>query len=220
MSQQVNLCSPLLLTQKRYFSANAMASSLAAFVLLGGALCAFWVWSLSSSSDELNRTLTMHAKEQETLQAAIRAGQAGAGTMMTNMAQDLDTVRAQLAQREHLLEELQRGLLREGQGHSVRMRMVAQTIPAQVWVTEVLAEEKKLEVRGFTLEPVALDEWVARLALNPGLQGQALSAIKVERVTEEAKDAPAGAARAQPTWAFTLVSSVLASSPNTAGGRP
>jgi Tfp pilus assembly protein PilN len=162
----------------------------------------------------------MYAKEQETLQAGIRAGQAGAGTMMTNMAQDLDTVRAQLAQREHLLEELQRGLLREGQGHSVRMRMVAQTIPAQVWVTEVLAEEKKLEVRGFTLEPVALDEWVARLALNPGLQGQTLSAIKVERVTEEAKDVPAGAAKALPTWAFTLVSSVLASSSNAAGGRP
>ncbi len=43
MAQQINLCSPILQTQKRYFAAQAMLVSLAAVLLLGAALTAYAV---------------------------------------------------------------------------------------------------------------------------------------------------------------------------------
>ena len=45
MAQQINLSTPILLVQKRYFSANTIAISLGAFLVLGGALCAAWIWN-------------------------------------------------------------------------------------------------------------------------------------------------------------------------------
>ena len=38
MPQQINLSTPVLLTQKRYFSAQTMLVSLGVFVLVGGAM--------------------------------------------------------------------------------------------------------------------------------------------------------------------------------------
>lgn len=140
--------------------------------------------------------------------------------------QELQTRQTQLQQREQVLAELGRGLLRDGQGHAARLRLVAQTIPTEVWVTEVRADERQMEVQGYTLEPAALNQWVARLGAHPSLQGHALSALKIERVgaAEAPKMEPgtagAAASRARPSWSFTLVSTALGMQAIEAGGRP
>jgi Tfp pilus assembly protein PilN len=102
-----------------------------------------------------------------------------------------------------LFEELQRGLFRRGWGHAARLELLARSIPAQVWVTEVKADDVQLDVSGFTLEPAALNDWVAKLAASPLLQGQKLTTVKVENTS-----AVAGKAGARPTWSFNLVSAV------------
>lgn len=212
MPQQINLRAPILLTQRHYFSAQTMAVALGVFVMLGGALCAYWVWSLTSSTQGLRLTLNGYAKEKDSLEAALKTSREGAGPAEASLTQQLQARRVELQQRELLLAELRRGLLPEGQGHSARLRLVAKTIPAAVWVTDVIADDSKMEVRGFTLEPAALNDWMARIAVDPALKGQALSAIKVERVAAEAMPAaPASVASApkQATWAFTLVSTVV-----------
>ena len=224
MPQQINLCSPILQTQKRSFSASTMGLSLGVGLLLGGALIAYWVWSLSSTGEEHQRTLSAYAKEKENLQTAIKTRQASAGPADSGLTKDLQSRRTQLEQRERLLTELRRGLLREGQGHAARLHLVAKTIPAPVWVTEVLIDENQMEVRGYTLEPAAINEWVARLVADPVLQGQVLSAVKVERVSPEVPNVPASAARQQqlqqPSWAFTLLSAVASPSVAAPGVRP
>ena len=62
-------------------------------------------------------------------------------------------------------------------------------------------DANQMEVSGFTQEPAALNDWVARLALHPVLTGQQLSRVKVERV------APAPGGRA--LWSFSLVSTAV-----------
>lgn len=53
------------------------------------------------------------------------------------------------------LAELSRGsFLADGQGHAARLQLVAASIPAQVWVTDVKADELQLDISGFTLEPL------------------------------------------------------------------
>lgn len=234
MAQQINLRTPILLAQKKYFSADTMAVSLAVFLLLGGALCAFWVWSLNASANAMTVTLANYARERDSLQAAIKARQDAAAPAAAALKQELQYRRDELAARQGLLGELTKGLASAGHGHAARLRLVAQSIPAQVWVTALLADDARLEVRGFTLEPDALNAWVAALASAPLLKGQALSAVKVERARLEQMGAgaagptPAPAALAtasaplqRPAWEYTLVSALApVPAPAASGARP
>ena len=213
MPQQINLCTPILLTQKRYFSAQTMVQAWAVFVILGGGLCAYWVGSLNAASEGFKMTLATQARELDSLKSALLQGQAGAAPMTAALAQQLQGSKGELLQREALLRELQRGLFRPGWGHSARLQLVAQSIPAPVWITEVKADEQQLEVSGFTLEPAALNEWVSRLAPSPLLQGQKLATFKVESASTALK------AAARPTWSFSLVSA-LGSPTVVKGGKP
>ena len=72
MPQQINLFTPILLTQKRYFSARTMVQALAVFVILGGGLCAYWVWSLNAASEGFGKTLATQSRE---LESQVPAGQ-------------------------------------------------------------------------------------------------------------------------------------------------
>ncbi len=220
MPQQINLCTPLFQTQKRYFSALTMAQALGVFVLLGGALAAYWSWSLQNLSAGYQQSVAANQREIDRLQAAILLNRANAAPADAALVQELQARREELQQREQLLDELQRGLLREGQGHAARLQLVAQTIPAQAWVSSLRADADRLELSGYTLEPAALNGWMARLADSPLLQGQQLSVVKVERVGPDAAPAAAvGPAAGVPYWAYTIVTAVAPR--NGAGeGRP
>lgn len=221
MPQQINLCTPILLTQKRYFSAQTMAQALAVFVLLGGGLCAYWVWSLNSASEGFKLTLATQAQELASLQAAIQQGKVSAAPLEAALAQQLQGHKLDLQQRQGLMEELQRGLFRPGWGHAARLQLVARSIPAQVWVTDLMADDHQLRLTGFTLEPAALNDWVSRLAASPLLQGQQLSTVKVEQASAAVLKtlantptpgasvaSPAAAGASRPMWSFTLVSAL------------
>ena len=220
MPQQINLCTPILLTQKRYFSALAMVQALALFMVVGGGLAAYWIWSLKAASQGFRQTLAAHAVETANLKAAIQARKAVALPVDPALVQMLQTRRLDELRREKILFELRRGLFRPGWGHSARLQLVAQSIPSQVWVTDIRTDEGQIDVSGFTLEPAALNDWVSKLAENPLMQGQALANIKVERVGSGGQNtnglaigagvAPVPAAAAssaqRPVWSFNLVS--------------
>ena len=220
MAQQINLCTPILLTQKRYFSAQTMVQALAVFVVFGGSLCGYWVWSLNTASEGFKKTLATQAHELESLQAAIKQGKVDTGPLEAALAKELEGQQMTLQQRQSLMEALQRGLFRPGWGHAARLRLVAQSIPAQVWLTDLKADDSQLELSGFTLEPAALNDWVSKLAASPLLQGQKLATVKVENasaavlkaLTVPATSAPPGASTAaaqpRPMWSFSLVSAL------------
>lgn len=225
MPQQINLRTPILLTQKHYLSASTIVLALAVIGAFSAALCGYWVWSLEAHSAELGKTLDSYSQERTRLQEALKQRQSSVLPADTSLMQELQARQAQLQQREQVLAELNRGLLQDGQGHAARLRLVAQTIPAEVWVTEVRADERQMAVQGYTLEPSALNQWVARLAAHPLLQGHALSAVKIERVGVEAPRVEPGTgaqagSRTRPSWLFTLVSTAADVPAMRAGGSP
>lgn len=202
MPQQINLCTPILLTQKRYFSAQAMLLSLAIFLVFGGGLSAYWVRSLKLASEGFRQTLATQSRELTSLQSALAQGKAGVAPVDAALTQDLRARRTELPQREKLFEELQRGLFKPGWGHAARLQLLAQSIPPSVWLTEVKADEVQLDVSGFTLEPAALNDWVGKLAASPLLEGQKLTTVRVEN------SSVAGAGTTPPRWSFNLVSAI------------
>jgi len=200
MPQQINLSTPVLLAQKRYFSAQTMLVSLALFVVLGGLGAAYTLWDLRMATSALQATVATQDPELARLRASVAQAKAIDAVGDAPVLQQLQAARLQLVERTKLLAEMQRGLLGPGRGHSARLQLVGQTIPAQAWVTGVVADTAHMEVTGFTQEPSALNDWVARLAQSPVLAGQQLARVKVER----AAPTPGG----RPLWSFTLGSAM------------
>jgi len=208
MAQQINLCAPILLSEKRYFSAQTMVQALAVFLVLGSVLCAAWVWNLRSASQGFSDAMAAQTREIESLQAAIQRSRANAAPVDSALVQQLQDKRNAVTVRSKLLDALRDGVLVPGFAHSDRLQWVARSIPDPVWVSDVKMEDGRFEVAGWTLEPAALNEWVAKLSSSALMHGLQLSNVKVENVTVAVNPAAPAAAppiAQRPTWSFVLV---------------
>jgi Tfp pilus assembly protein PilN len=224
MPQQINLSTPVLLVEKRYFSALAMLQTLVALVVLGGALTAYGVVSLRSATAQMRSTGSAQAAELATLRATLAA--APAEGSVKQLEQDLAAAQAQLTERSETLAELRRGVLAPGSGHSDRLKLVAASIPESAWVTEILADPARIEVRGFTHDPAALNPWIARMAQSALLTGQTLRKVRVEAVggasagTRPATGGSPDLSTGRPVWSFVLGSGAAATAPFAEGKAP
>lgn len=207
MPQQVNLFLPILRKNKESFTAQTLAMALVIVLIGGSALSAAWVWNLKRASNSLQQTLDAQGNELASLRAALEAARASAGPEQAALTQELTQLQAELQKRQAVRDSLGQGVVQSGQGHAARLRLVAQTIPASAWIAGLKTDSDVLEVTGQTLAPEALNDWVARLAASPLLQGQTLNAVKVEQV------APGAAANTAASWSFTLVSRVAKAAP-------
>lgn len=217
MAQQINLFSPILLAPKRYFSARAMLRSLLVFALLLAATGAWMIGNSSTLRRDLQSSLQAQSAERARLTQALAAPAATSGPAL---AQELTQAEQTLAARRALLDELSRGRLVAGRSHAAVLRMVAQTVPASVWLTDVRLVAGRLDLSGKTLQPEALRPWLVQLAQHPVTAGQQLAAVKLERVVAAAGSEASAAAGEQ--WTFQLVSQVpaVATESATTGGRP
>lgn len=206
MAQQINLCTPILLTEKRYLSATTLVQALALFALVGGGLAAYWAWSLKASTAGFKKAMSGNVVELATLKAAIQVRKAGGAPPEPALVQELQLRRVAMGRKEALIEDLRQGLFKEGWGQSARLQLVGQTIPAQIWITSMRADSVQLDLTGFTLEPAELNEWVRKLSTSPLMQGQRLAALKVEQVKPDAQRDERVAAAGQAVWSFNLVS--------------
>lgn len=228
MPQQINLCTGILTTQKQRFTARTMLPALGVFIALGGALVAGGTWSLQRSSDGYRSTLDAQSAEIKTLQEAIAQSRANAAPVDPALVQQLQDRRNTVKAREKVLAEVQQGMFRPGEGHSDRLLMVARSIPAPVWLTSVKVDSARFEVVGFTLEPAALNDWVAKLAANPLMRDLRLSTVTVENTAAAQVAVPVAAAATQPgsraagvrsMWSFSLVN-LEPPAPVLSGGKP
>jgi Tfp pilus assembly protein PilN len=219
MPQQINLCSPIQFAPKQRFSAQTLVQALVVFLVAGGLLCATWLWNVQRVSAGFSQPLEDQARDIQGLKTALDAAKASAAPVDAGLLQQLKMQKAALLQREQLQAALRQGLLQPGMGHSDRLQLIAQTIPAPVWVTEVKTDSGRFEVTGFTLEPSALNEWVSRLSASALMQGLKLATVQVQNATmnlsgartnQPVAAAPSVAASAapapRPVWSFNLVS--------------
>ncbi len=233
MPQQINLCSPIKLSSQQSFSAQTMVRALAVFLVAGGILCAAWLWNLQHVSAAFSQTLEDQARDIQGLKAALDAAKASAAPADAALVVQLKSQKALLAQREQLQAALRQGLLQEGMGHSDRLQLIARTIPAPVWVTELKTDSARFEVTGFTLEPSALNEWVSRLSASPLMQGLKLATVQVEntamsparaRADQPAAAVPlvaaSGMAAQRAVWSFNLVSALPQAAPAAEETKP
>jgi Tfp pilus assembly protein PilN len=239
MAQQINLYSPILLAPKRHFSALAMVHSLA---VLAAGLVAFSLWAVSQTQGlrhSLAAAVAADTAEQQRLQAALAARPAPPSNVSA-LEQELTQAQRQLAEREALLAAITTPTPGSSASRSALLRLLAQTLPASAWLTEVTLVDGRIELAGATLQPETLRPWLDRLSAHPALAGQVLAAVRVERRdnttgTTSAGGNSSGNSGNQESWAFRVASArsgavpttptsptspTAPASPTVPGGRP
>ena len=185
MAQQINLYNPILLTPLRHFSAAAMARALLVLLLLLAALCGWLGWRSTQLARQLEATESFQQAERQQLEKSLAGRKAlpgDTGALQQEVAREQQALVALRAR----LEATQRGLVREGRSPAALLRLVAATVPAPVWLTEVQIDDGQLALRGMTLQPEALKPWVAAFAKHPLTAAQQLGVGRVERQTPDA----------------------------------
>ena len=208
MSQQINLCTVNFRPVRQRFAARSMAQALAVFLLLGGVLAAAWAWNLEQSSSSYRQSTAAQAAELASLKAAILKSRENARPVDPALLALLQDRRLSVKQREALIEAVQQGMFKPGEGHSDRLLMLARSIPGPIWITGARVDASQFVVDGFTLDTSALNEWVRNLAAQPLLRNLRLTTVTVENKTAaKAMSAAAGASApraAMPVWSFNL----------------
>ncbi len=177
MAQQINLYSPILLQPRRLFSARTMLQALAA-LLAGLALLGTWVdYRTTQQRHELAATTAAQAADRQRLQAEL-ASRPATPRDHSALEQELVQARQAVADRQRLLGELN-----NPQAHASRaavLRLIAQTAPDRLWLTDVRVADGRLDLAGTSLQPEQLRPWFAQLLAQPALQGLVLRGVAVD----------------------------------------
>lgn len=177
MSQQINLYNPILLQQKKIFSAATMAQSLA--ILLFG-LLAFYgyaryqVASLQSASAFSEKRLASAQARvaRLTQQFSPRLKSAELENRIKQAQAELKT----LTQAQQALT--QSGLL-DRNGFSPYFKALARQIVEGLWLTQFSVAGGEMQISGRTLKPELVPLYIRRLGTEPVMQGRRFSQLEM-----------------------------------------
>lgn len=201
MAQQINLFSPILLQPRRYFSAVAMLQALATLVLGLLALGAWVEHGTAQQRRELATITAAQSAERQRLQSEL-AGRTGAPADTRALEQEKAQAVQAVAERQRLLAEL--ATPTAAASRAAVLRLIAQTAPSALWLTEVRLAADRLELAGVSLQPEQLRPWLAQLLAQPALGGLALRSVAVEAADPSTRD------HREPAWTFRVVAQAKA----------
>lgn len=179
MSNHINLYDPALLRHRQWLTVDnlAVATGLLFLVLLGwGAWLRIQVGGLTTEAAAV-ANLTKLAQEQSI----------ALGTELSNrkpdpkLEQELVVLDELLGVREGILSKLGQGLTAESGGYAEYLRGLARQTVAGLWLTgfTVGADGSGMEIRGRTLDPALLPEYIRRLNGERAFHGHRFAALSV-----------------------------------------
>jgi Tfp pilus assembly protein PilN len=196
VTQQINLFNPLLLKQRKQFSAGTMLLALAAVVVLMGALYAYQYARLA----ELRRqaaSASQSLQNQKAQLANLTAALPQSGQGQSPVDQQIKDTDAEIAAKQALLHELGGGATGSFAGY---LRALARQAVPGVWLTAVHIGDSgdDLSVTGRATHADLVPELVRRLNSEVLLRGRPFETLDVRRVVAEhladGSDNPAGGA--------------------------
>jgi hypothetical protein len=224
MSRHINLYDPGLRRQRHWLTAANLAIAATAMLLL------LFVWGYWARSE--TRRLEAEAAALADQVSALQKQTVALGAELAGrkpdakLEQDLVALRALLGNHQEILAMLDRGLGAQTGGYAEYLRGLARQTPGGLWLTgfAVSAGGNAMEIRGRTLEPSLLPEYIRRLNAERAFQGRSFAELQVQAATPPAQRSAAPAAG--PAYhEFALVPAKLpeaeapAAAPETRRGR-
>lgn len=212
MAQQLNLFDPALLKKRDWLAlANVVMLALLLMVAVAGA---------ATLVRRDLPTLTAQVATTESQLKAMREQIVVLGQRVANrkpdprLEKELTETRQLLASQKEVLLTLQQRLDPHGESFAEYLRGFARQSVAGLWLTSIAVDTAShgMEIRGRTVDPALLPEYIHRMNKEPAFQGRAFSALKLaegktEPVpgTSATTNAPADATTKAPFHEFTLI---------------
>ena len=197
-------------------------------LLLAGLAFALWLslQAKKSNTEFVAAQARSVAEQQRLVQAlALLPPTINAAKLQQRISQ-LDEDNQQLQQ---TLDALTSGVAPEGARHSDLLRLLAQSVPPSIWLSDLRWQAGRLELSGATLEPAALQRWLNSLAQQPLLAALRLGTVKIEKwrdgnamaAANDAASPPAVLLSAAPptlkaglaVWSFRVISELTTMAP-------
>ena len=210
MSQQINLYNPILLQQKKIFSARAMAQALVVLVL---GILVFYGYARYQVAN-LQSASSVSEKRLENAQARFgrlaqqyspRVKSAALDQQINQVETDLKT----LTQTQAALK--QNGALDSG-GFSPYFQAMARQIVDGLWLTGIMVTRGDMRISGRALKPELVPTYIRRLGAEPAMRGRQFSTLEMRQPSSpETQEGKPGVA---PTFIeFSLQSALKTAEP-------
>lgn len=198
MSQNINLYDPRLERQRDWLALHYVVG--VALVLCVAMAAAGWVARAPLS--ELNTQASAGETQLKTLreQLAVLGQQAANRKPSPQLEQAIVAEQALLGLRGEILATLRQSLGPEAESFAAYLRGLASQTVAGLWLTgfTVNAVSGAMEIRGLTLDPALLPEYIRRLNKEAAFRGRAFAALKLDvKKPDVPASAPAASALAQ-----------------------
>lgn len=196
MSQQINLFNPILLRQKKYFSALAMAQALG-LVLIGALMVLFYVQYRSGSlQSEVERT-SSQLRQAQAQQIQVNA-EFGPRAPNPLLVEELRKSSADVKSLQQVFDILKTGEFGNTDGYSDYLRAFSRQITDGLWLTgfSIYGAGNEISLQGRTVQPDLVPLYVSRLTHEAVMRGKSFSELtmqqpKAEAVTGAGADVPA-----------------------------
>jgi len=214
MSQQINLYNPILLRQKKYFSAATMAQALG-ILLLG--MLAFYAYARYQVAN-LQTATEISAKRLESAQARVGrlAQQFNPRSKSAALEQRIRKAETELKTMVQAQQALQQSGLLDSRGFSPYFQALARQIVDGLWLTQFSIGSGEMRISGRALQAQLVPTYIRRLSAEPALQGRQFSMLEM-RQPEAAKGPEQKSADTPHYIEFTLQSALPA---DKAGAKP
>ena len=212
--RQINLYNASLIPTREIFSARLMVAWVFMAVIAMAAIAWWAVVEKRKVSAEVANLASRQTVERARKTAVLPSGEVlPTPQELAAREQALRNQQALLETRRARLEALKRGMASENGGPSALMRLIANSAPPQVWVTEVRVAGSHIDISGKTLDPNTIGVWLDYLRTSVYFAVKPVPAVRLERV-----DVPAPA-REFVVYSFAI-SAALSSPFAEEGGRP
>lgn len=171
MSQQINLYQPIFRKQKRRFSALAMLQAVG-LVAAGVTLMAGYVaWQVGTMRSELRQAEQKLAGASKRLADVTR--QFGGRERGPTIAERIERLEREIAERERVREILRQGIFSNTEGFSPYFVALARQHQPGVWLTalDITGAAEQMSLSGRSIDAELVPRYLQKLSREPHLSG-------------------------------------------------
>ncbi|MBT9612126.1 MAG: PilN domain-containing protein [Burkholderiales bacterium] len=179
MSQQINLYNPLLLKQKKIFSARTMAQALGLIALGLAAVYGYARYQVANLQTESEQAVKRHEAVQARL--ARISQQFGPRQKSTELEASIKQAEAELLALTEVQAALKQGSLVSASGFSPYLKALARQVVEGVWLTEFSASGSEMAISGRTTKPGLVPDYIHRLGGEEVMQGRKFAMLEMRR---------------------------------------
>jgi len=179
VSQQINLYNPLLLKQKKIFSARTMSQALGLIALGLAAVYGYARYQVTNLHTE-----TEHAgKRQESAQIRLAriSQQFGPRQKSAELEASIKQAETELLALAEVQAALKQGSLVSASGFSPYLKALARQAVEGVWLTGIEVTGSEMAISGRTLKPGLVPDYIHRLGDEQVMQGRKFAMLEMRQ---------------------------------------